>query len=356
MGKTLLHLFDMNRKLMLVNCWYQSDYESDAMWQLYSNSGIAIQTTFGNLKEAVSGSGDRVLIGQVKYIDYEKEGLYFLSGLAPFLFKRLSFEHEKELRAVIWNIPDTNEKDFNNDTIPIEVLDHGKFSKIDLDTLIESIYVSPVAPAWFQTLVTSILKRYGINKPVIHSTLYTIDKIIHTTTKPKEEITVSRELLDHLYRKDSYRINIEMLKAERERSREYDNFLNDLKSMETEIEKVRFGPPPQLEGKEALLHFSEEKRSREQLNDIFNASQFKTLYYITGKVDITLRAIATSQLTEKEKELLQKKIIYFYSENIFHPAFLFTEQFAELGSENPAFDAFTGFTTIMAHLIAELKV
>ena len=64
----LLNLFDFNRKLTLINCWYQSEYESDAMWQLYSNNGIAIQTTFGKLKNSFKNSNDNVLIGQVKYI------------------------------------------------------------------------------------------------------------------------------------------------------------------------------------------------------------------------------------------------------------------------------------------------
>ncbi|MBK6701433.1 MAG: DUF2971 domain-containing protein [Saprospiraceae bacterium] len=103
MQNELLNLFDLNRKLTLINCWYQSEYESDAMWHLYSNKGIAIQTTFEKLKNSFNNSNDNVLIGQVKYIDYNIEGMFYLNALTPFLFKRISFEHEKEIRAVIWN-------------------------------------------------------------------------------------------------------------------------------------------------------------------------------------------------------------------------------------------------------------
>jgi hypothetical protein len=167
MQNELLNLFDLNRKLTLINCWYQSEYESDAMWQIHSSNGIAIQTTFEKLKNSFNNSNDNVLIGQVKYIDYNKEGMFYLNALTPFLFKRISFEHEKEIRAVIWNTQTNSEPVGEDDYIDIDIIEHGKYSNIDIQTLVETIYVSPTAPSWLHKLVIAILNKYKLDKPVI---------------------------------------------------------------------------------------------------------------------------------------------------------------------------------------------
>ena len=64
------------------------------------NSGIAIKTTFKKLSDNVDKANtDRIKIGVVKYIDFEKgwmdEGNLYYS----FFHKRKSFEHEKELKS-----------------------------------------------------------------------------------------------------------------------------------------------------------------------------------------------------------------------------------------------------------------
>jgi hypothetical protein len=43
----------------------------------------------------------KVSVGKVKYLDYEHEMFPDGNTLMPFLHKRLSFEHEHELRAVV---------------------------------------------------------------------------------------------------------------------------------------------------------------------------------------------------------------------------------------------------------------
>ena len=52
--KTSLYLAKKEREQVLVNCWHMNNYESVAMWKLYSNyeNGITIRTTFGKLKES----------------------------------------------------------------------------------------------------------------------------------------------------------------------------------------------------------------------------------------------------------------------------------------------------------------
>jgi hypothetical protein len=43
----------------------------------------------------------------------------------------------------------------------------GLAPKVDLDRLIEALYVSPVAPAWFLELVRSIVARYGLSRDLV---------------------------------------------------------------------------------------------------------------------------------------------------------------------------------------------
>ena len=63
------------RKDIFVSCWHCNQYESEAMWKLYSTNvenAIAIQTTSQQLYEAL-GKDPSVEIGKVRYIDFTKQ-------------------------------------------------------------------------------------------------------------------------------------------------------------------------------------------------------------------------------------------------------------------------------------------
>jgi hypothetical protein len=173
----------------LVNTWHINDVESAAMWHLYSNNnaGIAIQSTYQRLSESFrNNKEDVVWISTVKYIDYNKD----LSGLSnifeAFTCKRLSFQHERELRAFtsllghqfMESLLDQGEKvaplhmpqRISQDDL--EVL--GKYIPIRLDSLIERIYLSPLSQDWHIDLVNSICKKYDINKEIVKSELYSL--------------------------------------------------------------------------------------------------------------------------------------------------------------------------------------
>ena len=85
----------------------------------------------------------------------------FFATEPPFVYKRRSFEHEHEIRAmVLVHNGEKNEKT------------SGIYVSVSLNTLIEKIYVSPKAPKWFLDLVKSVSKKYGLDKEVIQSNLY----------------------------------------------------------------------------------------------------------------------------------------------------------------------------------------
>jgi len=64
-----------------------------------------------------------------------------------------------------------------NLSVPDKDIDHsatppnGVWKEIDLNKLIENIYVAPTSSTWFKELVTKVSEKYGINKNVIRSSL-----------------------------------------------------------------------------------------------------------------------------------------------------------------------------------------
>ncbi|MCM1566348.1 MAG: hypothetical protein NC238_10445 [Dehalobacter sp.] len=167
----ILKLLQKFRKMIAINCWHLSEFESAAMWKIYlkSDEGIAIQSTFGKLKNCFNNFKDPVYIGKVNYIDYQRDWVPEGSIFYPYLHKRNSFEYEKELRVVFARFPiseDGKSIDYEKDTFG-----EGDFIPIDLNILIERVYVSPTAPLWFTELVTSVLKKYGFEKEIVQSSL-----------------------------------------------------------------------------------------------------------------------------------------------------------------------------------------
>ena len=151
------------RKHMAVSCWHMNEFESAAMWKLYlkSNEGIAIQSTYTKLKKAFIDD-EIIFMGTVGYIDYEEDFIEPHNVFPPFVHKRKSFEHEREVRALVspWFTRDAKEP-----------LNGGVQIRMDIETLVEKIYVAPSAPAWFTELTSAVVGRYGYNFPVEQSSL-----------------------------------------------------------------------------------------------------------------------------------------------------------------------------------------
>jgi hypothetical protein len=157
------------RKRTAINCWHRNERESAAMWALYlkSDEGIAISSTFARLLEALSESPSKVMIGAVDYIDYETEGFRDWGNLfSAFLHKRKSFEHERELRAVV-----QDEQTLTARPSVEPWTDGGVSIKVDLDVLVDTIYIAPSAPAWFASVVAATIAQFGRSFPVVQSDL-----------------------------------------------------------------------------------------------------------------------------------------------------------------------------------------
>jgi hypothetical protein len=146
--------------------------ESAAMWEMYGmqGSGIALLTRFSRLSNSFACYDRDVRIGMVKYIDYmdpdvdvsKAEGAREL-----FLFKRRSFEHERELRVMVDCLSQGDIDTFAAGGYP----QYGIYVPADLEILIEEIRVHPDSQDWFLELVRNIVRKYGLDKVVRRSSI-----------------------------------------------------------------------------------------------------------------------------------------------------------------------------------------
>lgn len=155
---------------VLINCWHMNEFESAAMWELYAqrNSGIAIKTTFKRLKDSLEKpTTDPIKFGLAEYNEgwVPEDNLYH-----RFLWKRKSFEHERELRGIL-QLDREGEDAYDRN----QITESGKYVTVDVDTLISNIYVAPKSPSWVGELVRAVAVRYGLKRDqVIISMLYSL--------------------------------------------------------------------------------------------------------------------------------------------------------------------------------------
>jgi hypothetical protein len=143
-----------------------NEHESAAMWKLYSssNEAVCIRSTYRRLRLCLPKC---VFFGEVRYINYEKEAFPSSNFLHFIMHKRLSFEHERELRAVFWELLGTPDAQ----PFKARIEANGLAIDVDLPALIERVYVSPTAPFWFANLVVAMTGKCGFAFPVTQSAL-----------------------------------------------------------------------------------------------------------------------------------------------------------------------------------------
>ena len=172
------HLRVELRRFTLISCWHESRHESEAMWKIYAsaNSGIAIKTNFASFVESFI-THEEIHIGEVQYIDYDSEKIPEDDLLSPYLHKRKSFEHERELRAIIQHIPPEvsleNLPNFLGNETPTwpDMCDTGIYYDVDLNLLIQEVVIDPSAPDWLLDLVNSVADRYDLQAAIKKSRL-----------------------------------------------------------------------------------------------------------------------------------------------------------------------------------------
>jgi len=157
-----LNYYKTHREKVAISSWHINEYESFAMWQIFTknNEGLAIQSTIGRLQKAVKPENNyNQYIGEVNYIDYKKEYIPFDDLFFPFLFKRKSFQYEREVRI----LSDTSKSDIK--------LNDGLKINVDINQLIEKIYIHPKSENWYKKLVIELVERLGFGFEIEKSDL-----------------------------------------------------------------------------------------------------------------------------------------------------------------------------------------
>jgi len=152
-----INFFTNMRPILCASCWHENKTESAAMWDLYigSGQGLAIRTTFAKFKEALKPSNINVSAGMVKYVDYDTHNLDITNIFNFGILKRNSFEHERELRALIMDDTDSA----------------GVYVDVNLSDLIQGIVISPNSPSWFIDVVTNQMKIHKLEERIEKSSL-----------------------------------------------------------------------------------------------------------------------------------------------------------------------------------------
>ncbi|QEE49694.1 DUF2971 domain-containing protein [Flavobacterium alkalisoli] len=149
-----LDSYKTHRENVVISSWHINEYESYAMWQIFTQNseGLAIQSTVKRLEEALQPETRyEQHIGEVKYIDYKKEYIPFDNDFFPFLFKRKSFQYEREVR-IISNLTKHNLN-----------INEGVKINIDINKLIEKVYIHPKSENWYKNLVFQLMEQLGFN-------------------------------------------------------------------------------------------------------------------------------------------------------------------------------------------------
>jgi len=184
------------RAHLYVNSWCLTN-ESMAMWQIYGPPpyGVAVTSTVDKYQRALKippSFRQQVLFGKVKYHDdlavSPEIRRDFSDGAIPLgpkcfervltlgLHKRSCYKYETEWRAVLYQDP---KPEVSGVQIPV-----------DLDQMISSVYVAPRAEDFFVEVVSSIMDKFSLRKPLESSSLLAAPlrkqdrDILPTPTKP----------------------------------------------------------------------------------------------------------------------------------------------------------------------------
>jgi hypothetical protein len=155
--------YQQARKQVFLNCWHQNDFESAAMWELYAQrgEGMAIKSTYAKLEKSLLSYDKQDLhLGEINYIDFATIKESCSDPLEAFAYKRKSFEHEKEVRAVIKCIDQSHCRH------------KGIFVPINMNELVDEVYIAPYSEDWIRDLAEAMVSKYKLNIPVLKSKLY----------------------------------------------------------------------------------------------------------------------------------------------------------------------------------------
>lgn len=164
--------FEAERKmkaLRCICCWNISDFESAALWKIYSNfsQGIMITSQISSLIESFKETQENVDLSEVKYLNHSIDDMPDGNMMYPVIHKNKAYSYEKELRLI-------HTVDFGNGLLydwSKEEIEQGKYLILNLDKLIDEVILSPYSPNWYIELIENLCEIYGLKTKIMKSEL-----------------------------------------------------------------------------------------------------------------------------------------------------------------------------------------
>ncbi|NQT27036.1 DUF2971 domain-containing protein [candidate division KSB1 bacterium] len=159
------------KRLTKINCWHIEDYESAAMWQLYSDQGkgVAIVSTPRKIDNFLTSykikpeyKDENLWGGNVNYVNLLEEHLD-VGMLERFYFKHNAFSWEKEFRCVV-SLRYAEESG-------CQIPEFGIFLKANLLELIERIHIGPSIQPEQREKIFKECEKFELDDRIIVSSL-----------------------------------------------------------------------------------------------------------------------------------------------------------------------------------------
>jgi hypothetical protein len=167
-GGSVLKVYERSTRFMrtttYVNCWRAGAEESLAMWDLYGEgSGIvAVKSSVGLLKNELNSFIGSIYIARVRYIDWESAP-WDNNSLVMCARKDSSYQHESEVRAMIWEAAASTAGAFSSFTgvkywegRTVSDPPFGIEVSIDICRMITEVVVGPRERPWVAELVKRV--------------------------------------------------------------------------------------------------------------------------------------------------------------------------------------------------------
>lgn len=154
-----------HRKHVFVSCWSMQAPDTLSMWKIYTlnGTGIAVKTTIDRLARCFLFKSNDLFythnprIEKVNYINFISHNTA-PDTFDPFTHKQAAYCYEKEIRTIISFMPMPT----------LEEPPIGLELEVDLDFLIDSIYVSHRLGDGLEHFVQDLLIEKDITKEIVH--------------------------------------------------------------------------------------------------------------------------------------------------------------------------------------------
>lgn len=150
-------------------CWNLFDGHSNALWQLYGQRGVAIHSTVGLVKTALSRCAPfRALVAPIRYalpsrfltaaetFDPSQKATWPPWFMRPYLYKLNGYRYERELRFV-FGVHPTLSKEAS-----------GIIAELDAKTLIQKLSISPDTAADEAEVIQDLFSRFKAGDLALH--------------------------------------------------------------------------------------------------------------------------------------------------------------------------------------------